>query len=160
MQPPTLHLQSYSQPMHMPSTHSLPTPSPVNTVDHEVSPENHVPQISSQESSFESARNLVQEFGIMTPDFNSSPTTSTRSESTTTPLAPPTNNSLTPTSSDITSKVQAQPPPVTPEITDTTTSRNQTHFVMKQSNLPKDLFRTGAQTEDIVQNRSANRRYS
>ena len=84
----------------------------------------------------------------MTPDFNSSPTI--RQESTTTPLAPPTSNGPTPTSSAITGKVQAQPPPVTPGIAHTTISRNQTHYVIKQSDLPKDLIFTGAQTEDVV----------
>ena len=84
-----------------------------------------------------------------TPDFNSSPTT--RSESTTTLLAPPTNNSLTPTSSSITSKVQAQPSPATPEIDYTTISRNQTNLVMNQLDLRKDLILKGVQTEVVVE---------
>ena len=135
--PPLEHEQtSYSQPTHMPSTHSqpahsLPTPSPVSTVDHEFSPVYHDPQISSQESRYESARTLAQEFRTMTTDFNSSPTT--RSESTL-----PLHSHhlltivLTPMSSAITSKAQAQSPTVTLVVADTTVSRNPTHVVMKQ----------------------------
>ena len=50
----------------------------------------------------------------------------------------------------MTCKVQAQPPPVIPEIAETTT-RNHAHIVIKQSDSPKDLILTGAQTEDVVE---------
>ena len=57
-----------------------------------------------------------------------------------------------PSSGGTTSRAQVRTSdiPVTAKTTAVPT-RNPVHFVMKQSDLPKDMILTGAQTEDVVE---------
>ena len=81
--------------------------------------------------------------------------------STPTPRERTTNTSVTPSSSNNTTsgaQLQVFPAtaettavPSTAEISTAVPTRNPVHFVMKQSDLPKDLILTGAQTEDVVE---------
>lgn len=141
----TNHLSTADHPL--PDDHSLPAAHATGT-----NAENRLSngsQFSSQhDTRYENARNLASEFSMSRTESNPTP----RNESSTpTPRERTNTTRVNPSSSNnTTSGTQLQASATTAETT-TVPARNPIHFVMKQSDLPKDLILTGAQTEDVVE---------